>query len=431
MPFRKTINLTHERLLKVQYAPVLTLAMGLMLVRLLVLARLLEVSAFATYSAGLLVSSSFCLFACLGLLTLLQRELPIMIIRRRELVGRVLLMQCLLAAFLCTILAAVFAITSDLTLVHLSPAMLALAIAHGFSQQCFLVATVDSKSRGYSMKFSRENLTRATIISLAGCIAAALGEKAIFILIIEATLTLLISSRLLLSQFQTVPLRISTIFLIAAHRLPTLPWSSALILLTLTSLSFILINTDRWIAASLLTPLKFSQYAFAWIILMTSQSVQAVINASLFPKLAQSFASLGDRPAFSICQKTSLGLLALGSSLILPLWGILHYIISHWLTAYEESSRLLPIFFIIAILRASDFWSSYLIIIGKEKILLASNISCLSSSATIWWLMYAPKNNEISISQVAILALILTVTCYLAAALIAYLHARQTRRKKL
>ena len=55
--------LSPRRLRQLWYAPVLTLAMGLLLMRNLVMARLLDVPGFAEFSAGLLVSSTFCMLA--------------------------------------------------------------------------------------------------------------------------------------------------------------------------------------------------------------------------------------------------------------------------------------------------------------------------------------------------------------------------------
>ena len=83
------------------YAPVLTLAMGLMFVRSLVMARLLDVEAFGQYSAGILVSATFCMLGCLGLQSMLQREWPVHLVRGRERSGPVRAAQCHLVATAC------------------------------------------------------------------------------------------------------------------------------------------------------------------------------------------------------------------------------------------------------------------------------------------------------------------------------------------
>src|SRR6202047_3435213 len=92
------------RLGQLWYVPLLSSAMALMLIRTLVAARILDVNGFAKFSGALLVSSTFCMLHCLGLLQLLQRELPIQIVRHREVAGQKLIAQCLLVASGCAIL---------------------------------------------------------------------------------------------------------------------------------------------------------------------------------------------------------------------------------------------------------------------------------------------------------------------------------------
>ena len=104
MPLRLPARLTRSRLRQLWYVPLLGAAMGLMLARLLIMARMFDVPAFATYASGLLVSGSFSMLACLGLQSQLQRGLPVMIVRRRERAGAVLLAQCTFVASGCAAL---------------------------------------------------------------------------------------------------------------------------------------------------------------------------------------------------------------------------------------------------------------------------------------------------------------------------------------
>ena len=429
MPLRAPAGLTRTRLRQLWYAPLLALAMGLMLVRLLLMARLLDVPAFAVYSAGLLVSSSFCMLACLGLQSLLQRDLPVMIVRRRKHAGGVLVMQCTLVAAICATAGAAVVAVSGISLAGLSPALLVLALTHGLSQQFFLIATVDSRSRGQPLRFARENLGRALIVLAVGGAVAALGGQAAAVLATEACVSLLMAGWLLRQQFHAIPLRLIAAVRLAWRRLPATTWRSALALLAVASLGFLVINADRWLAAQWLPTSAFAQYAFAWTLLMVAQSVQVVVNASLYPMLARRHASGGGTSAFGISARASLGLLAGGALVILPLWALLDFAITRWFAAYAEARGLLPVFLVIAVLRVSDFWSSYLVVVGREGQLLMLNLMSAVVAVAAWWLLARPAAGTLRADQVALLALLLAGSGYAVAAGAAWGCARSPGRE--
>src|SRR5688572_29095745 len=91
--------LTPRRARQLWYAPVLAVATALMMLRLFALAALLDIPNFAQVGVGLLVSSTFTMLACLGLQSVLQRDMPVMFVRGRERAARVLLAQCVVAAY--------------------------------------------------------------------------------------------------------------------------------------------------------------------------------------------------------------------------------------------------------------------------------------------------------------------------------------------
>src|SRR5689334_7988913 len=130
--------------------------MGVMLLRLLLMAHLLPLSEFAAYSLGLLISSSFCMLGCLGLQSVLQRDLPVLIVRRRERVGATICLQCVVVASACAVLAWIgisLCGSASLTLGAAAP-VASIGILHGLAQQVFLVATVESRSRRETMRFA-------------------------------------------------------------------------------------------------------------------------------------------------------------------------------------------------------------------------------------------------------------------------------------
>lgn len=429
MTFRLPVWLTSYRLRQLWYAPILTLALGLMMARLLIMARILDLSAFATYSAGLLISSSFLMLGCLGLQSLLQRELPMLIVRRREFAGGILLMQCALVAIACSAAGAVTVFIGDVYLAGLSPLLLIIALIHGLSLQLFLVATVESRSRDQPLRFANQNLFRAFVLIVAGAVVAVSGLGVVAVLMTEAVSSLVFAVLLFRKQFCAIPLGLTVAITVAWRRFRCIPWRSALALLAVASFSFFLTNADRWLAAQQLPASAFAQYSFAWILLMIAQSVQAVINASLFPLLARCFVMRGGAIAYSTTLKASLFLFAIGALTSLPLWVLLDYSITKWFVTYQEARSLLPVFLVIAFLRLSDFWTSYLLVIGQEARLLTLNF--LSASvATLSWILWIRLDEKVlQIDQVALLALLLTAFGYASAAWAAWYYSREFREK--
>lgn len=429
MPFRLPVGLTLYRLRHLWYAPVLALGMGLMMLRLLIMARILDLPGYAMYSAGLLVSSSFLMLGCLGLQSLLQRDLPMFIVRRRENAGGVLLMQSVLVASICAAIGSVVVLLSEVSLAGLTPMLLVTALIHGLSLQLFLVATVESRSRGETLRFANQNLIRAMFLLVAGSAVAASGLGATMVLVTESVLSLLLAIWLFRKQFDAIPMRLIAALSLAWRRFPLIPWRSALALLAVASFGFLASNADRWFAAQQLTVSAFAQYSFAWTVLMVAQSLQVVVNAFLFPLLARCFAIRGGGIAYVTTVQASLSLLGFGMLMALPLWVLLDYFIGRWFVAYQDASSLLPVFLVIAVLRISDFWSSYLVVIGHETRLLALNVLSAALAIVIWLLSIRIDSNVIQIKQIALLALLLATIGYAVVAWAAW-HYSKTFGKK-
>src|SRR3569832_814609 len=183
---------TPRRARQLWYAPVLGLATALMMVRLFALARLLDIPNFAQVSAAFLVSSTFTMLGCLGLQSLLQRDMPMMFVRGREAAARVLLAQSVVAAYGSAAVAmlASFIVPFDFG----SPAMLvALGIVHGLSQQLFVLASVESRSRGEPLRFAAQSLVRAVIVVVAGLAAARVTGGAPWVVVAELAVSLALS----------------------------------------------------------------------------------------------------------------------------------------------------------------------------------------------------------------------------------------------
>jgi O-antigen/teichoic acid export membrane protein len=412
------VALTRFRLLQLRYVPLLALAMGLMMLRTLVAARLLDVPAFAAFSLGLLVSSTFCMLACLGLQPLLQREMPVHIVRGRERAGGMLVAQSLTVALGCAGLAGAALAVSQLWADD-GRMPLWVGLVHGLSQQFFVIATVESRSRGEPVRFARQNLLRAFAVLGAGTLAAALTGEPMLVLLAEAAMSFVLSGTVLAGVFSAARMAAVSSVRLGWRRMSRLPWRAAFALLALSIVGFLLTNVDRWIAAQSLDVQEFAHYAFAWMVLMVGQSAQTLINASVFPMLARRQAAVGLPRAYSVAARISLAGLAVAGLGALPLWWLLDYVVVHAFPAYQDARPLIGLFIAAAVLRVSDFWSSLLVIAGREAALLAANLAGAAIAGAGWWIGLQLLQLPMSAVTIGWLALLLSLAAHLVAAMLA------------
>jgi O-antigen/teichoic acid export membrane protein len=413
---RWRVTFTPARLNQLWYVPLLSSSMALMLIRTLVAARLLDVDGFAKFSGALLISNTFCMLNCLGLLQLLQRELPIQIVRHREVAGQKLIAQCLLVASGCAILG-LLAGLAGFSVAGVGPALFAIGIFHGLSQQVFLVATVESRSRGEPFRFAQQNFARSVGVLTLSASVAMTTRSANWTLMAEAVLGLILTQFALRSAWARSALASRTIYLLALRHLKALSWASALSLMAVTMISFVVLNADRWIAAQLLVRRAFAEYAFAWTILLVSQASQAVINASVYPLLARRFAGVGTMAAYRVATYASLTLLSVTAIFAMPAYWAISAAIRHWFPTYSDARALLPIFMFVAVLRLSDFWSSFLLITRLERRLLLINLSSGVIAAAIWLVWVGARiHTGLDTQDVAALAALLTTIGYIGTA---------------
>jgi O-antigen/teichoic acid export membrane protein len=413
-------ELSPYRLQQLWYIPLLSLAMGLMFVRTLIIASLLEVDGFGQFSAGLLISSTFCMLACLGLQPILHRDLPVLIERRRIRYGLVLLTQCVIVACACAAAGAIAAL-SGVSIAGFSADLFLAGLIHGLSQQLFLIATVESRSRGQPLRFSRQNLFRALIILVFGACVAYWTQSAVLTLIAEAVISLLIAHRILAGIYRAASVHAALMYKTAFRRLANVRWRSALALLLVSIVGFLLLSADRWVAAQSLASEQFAQYAFAWTVLMIAQSVQLMVSASVFPLLARRYAAVGKAAAYRLCLRVSCGLLLAGAALGLPSWLILEAGIQYAFQDYRPALALVPLFVAVAVLRISDFWTSFIIIVGFEGRLLALNILAGAFGAAIWLLWVQPwQGPALGLLEIGLLAALLSACSYMGTAVAAW-----------
>lgn len=388
------------------YVPILACAMCIMFARTLLAARVLDVSEFGLFSIGMLLSSTFCMLGCLGFYLLLQRDLPMLIAKHRRVRGAVMLRQTLLlavAGFACLLplsFAGFFSV---------SPMFFAVSVFNGLAQQIFLVVTLQSRSEGWSMRFAIENFVRALAVILVIFLTGMLSGDAAVMLFAEATITLAISTEIYFSLCRRGGLSSAALWLVAARGLIKVRWATPLTLLATGVVGFVIMNGDRWLAASLLGHDQFALYAFAGIVLLLAQSVQSMINVSVFPYLAKCYAISGKIATGRKALRYSMVVLVSSLCLSLPAYWLVGYAIDAFFPNYGMSMQFLGWFLLIASLRMADFLTSFLIITGNEAWLLAINFGAVGFSVLVWVALLACKLAEIQPLTIVWLAVTVTV----------------------
>jgi O-antigen/teichoic acid export membrane protein len=406
------------------YLPVLAAAMGLMLARTVLLALVVDVEQFGAFSAGLLVSATFSMLACLGLQQMLLRDMSIHVVRQRERLGMLLLAQCVLVASACAVAAAPLGVLGH-AVAGLSGTAFAVAILHGLAQQLFLLATVESRSRGNPLRFAKDNLARAVAVSAAGLGAAAWTQSATVALLVEAAISLALAGALLKGSFARSRLRVGAAFRLGLRRLPRIAWGSALALLAVTVLSFAVGNADRWLAAQQLPPVTFAHYAFAWTLLVVAQSLQVMVNAAIFPALARRFARNGARSALAMAARCSCFAMVLGALGSLLAWLSIDMAFERWFAAYAAAREVVPLLLFMAVLRMSDFWSSYMMVVGSEGRLFWVTALAGVFGLIGWAGWAAPWGRALTMLDAAALGAALAASSYAATATAAALDVRR------
>lgn len=393
--------------------------MALMMLRILVMARILDVPGFGRYSAGLLISTTFCMLGCVGLQSLLQRDMPIMAARGRLRRPLVLMLQALLVACACAV-AALAAPLLNVSAAGLPPPLLAIAIVHGLSQQLFLVVTVESRSVGDPIRYSRQNLVRAVaIVACSAAVAKVTGSPA-WALAVEAAITIVLAAAILARMGRANGVSLTALARVAYRRRTRANWSAALVFLAISLVASAVSSVDRWFGASLLSVNEFAQYAFAGVAVLIAQSAQSMINASVYPSLARRYAREGQAAAYSLSARVSLALLGGAALISIPVYFAVVPAVRRWYPAYEGALSILWLVLAVGVVRVSDFWSSFLMICGHERRLLALHVIAGCAVCAVWGVALLARGPvSATLADFAWLALALSLAVHLGAAIAA------------
>jgi O-antigen/teichoic acid export membrane protein len=378
-------SLTNSRYRRRQlwYLPVLGTAMSLMLLRLVWLANWLPVDGFASLAFGLLLSTGLGILGALGLQPLLQRDLPGMLVHGRETEGRRLLLQTSLVAGGCFLLALPIAYLGPMASEY-SAQIWAAGLLHGLAQQFFLIVTTDSRSRGDPLRFAFDNLYRAVAALIVAWPVATITGSAAQVLAAEALVSFVLSALAMRRTLHRAGPGLLDSLSDALASIGRIPWRNAGLLLAVSLLGHGLLNIDRWVASAWLNKPQFAQYAFVAIGLMIAQSLQSLLNAAIFPLVARRRATEGTHAAHQISHRLALASLAIGA-LVAPLVVLVaQQVVKLWLPQYLPALPLAWPLCTLAVLRLSDFYSTFLLVSGQERVLTLVNLAiCLAAGAAV------------------------------------------------
>lgn len=415
--------LTPHRIRQAGYAPLLAAGMGVMFVRLLVMARLLDIEQFAVLSAGLVVSSLISTFSCFGLFLHLQRKLPVHLARRHHRAAAVQLSQTVIAALAIGGVgmavglsgASIGGVTSD---------MILFGSVHGVSQQLFMIATTESRSDNDPIRYSLQHLVRSTATVLLAVPAAVLLGSAEAVLIAETAVAVAAVLIILATVARRLNASAPRAAALGIRSFGRVDWISMLSLLTYSIIAAISVQADRWISSVSLSPIDFAHYSFAWIIMIFALSAQALINASVYPMIARRFALAGASSAYRLAALASSATLVVCAILIVPSVLVANSVIGRFFPGYEDAATLVPILAAAGIFRVSDFWSTFLIVAGRERSALLATVVSLTVTFALWYL--AIEREQLRPVHLAYLALsIAAVTYVVAFAMCWYARKRQ------
>ena len=360
------------------YIPILGISMLFMLARSVLQAKTLGIEEFANYSISILISSSFCVLGALGLQSIIQRELPVYLKHGRLYRSLKLIM---LSVIITILLMCIFGFSAFVSYTAVardqeySVEVFLYGLVHGGMQQVFLILTVFSRSQLRMYRFSWEYLSRSLLVVFMGLLVSYFLNSGVLAILAEALATLVVSVFIACRVFGGYAAKVKKIFIISLLGFKKVPWSESLGLMVLMIVSFLSVNIDRWSAFFLLQKKEVALYSFFLIIVAAAQSFQSIVNSGVYPYLARSPEARVKN--FSHILKLALLVFFLGFLFYIPFEYLLNYIVFKFFYEYSEMLGLLPIIYLLALIKASDFWSSYLLVLKCERYLTVVSASSI------------------------------------------------------
>ena len=279
------------------------------------------------------------------------------------------------------------------------------------------------------MRFATQQVCRSLSLAVVGSLIAGSIHSAEFCLVAEIAVSCGIAGFLFRRQRIATQSSLHALLRSAAATAPRLPWPAAATLCTTGLVGFFLQSADRWWASSTLSKPVFASYALAANILTVASAGQAMVGTVLFPALVTSFSGGRIRSSLRLACKTTL--ILFGAAAAAALAGYL--VVERFRTSFEgpftAAFSIAPLLLITGIFRFSEFFSSALIVIGKERQLLVANIASFAIGALVWMSSRRLLTSNENLGAPALLGLCVTAAQFLTlGAVVALLYQSPKRR---
>jgi O-antigen/teichoic acid export membrane protein len=394
-------HFTPHRIRQASYAPLLAAGMGIMFLRLLVLARLLDIAEFAALSGALIVSSFIVTISCFGLFLHLQRRLPVHLARGQRRAAAVQMAQTVVAALAVAAIGVAIG-AGGIGIGGISPQMIAIGAVHGLAQQLFLIATTESRSSNEPLRYAVQHFMRSTAsVALALPVAVWLGSASL-VLAAEAFVSGMAALLIMANAGRRLRVSLPLAGSLSLRSFGRVEWVSMMALLTYSVISSVSSQIDRWLSSAYLAERDFAHYSFAWTVMIAALSLQALINASVYPMIARRLTLAGPRAAWRLAAFASLAMFALSAVLIAPALWAAGLVVNRFLPDYADALPLFLPMAIAAALRLSDFWSSLLIIGGRERAALSATLACLVVVMAVWFMLVGDAVTGLDLAWLAV-----------------------------
>ncbi len=347
------------------YVLILGLANVISIGRIFVYARFISVEEFGYYATLTLVSNVFLLIGSLGFITELQKTLPIYFKKNEPYKVLEVIFQITIivtVVFTGSVILCLF----NFKILEVDRFVLFVGLLGGLSQLLFSIVTSETRAKLLLNKYSSEILFRNIAIILAGLAIIFFSKAAILIFLIESVITLIIAV-LLFRKFTSgiIKYGFSKIVTSAYAGLKDYKWTLLLSMFSISILAFIMQNGERYLAKSNLTITSFAVLSFGLIVPSIANTVQAILNSSIFTNQVLRYSEFGKKSAIKYSIKVSLSFLIFFMIISIPMYFLSEIGISKYYPKYIEIVQYLPLIYGAFIIRSSDFISNIFIIINK------------------------------------------------------------------
>jgi O-antigen/teichoic acid export membrane protein len=411
--------------------PLLGVSAVVSLAKLMIYARLVSADEYGAISQMFLVGNTFGIVGSLGFYLLALREMPGLHVRRREFGMAVLLTQSLMVSTLTTLAASLVLIpfaSAGVSSLKIGGLGLTVGLFYAWAQLCFQIVTTDARSRLEMTRYSADLALRAIVTTAAGVAAIVLAWSSYAVVLAETLVTLAAALWIGAGVVARARIAFAKLAWMAARRLKLAAWRASIVLMLGSLLGFLTSAADRWLAAFFLDLKQFGYYAFAWTSIAMAQTFQFLINASLFPLISRRYWASSSREAFRLSAYLSFGLAALGAVAAAALAPFIDLAIDRWFPQQTGAVALVEPLLIAAVLRVADFWSSYLLVIRRETLLLNLQIATLTGVGAIYWIVTLGRGQAPTAQSLAGLAVALAAGNFTLCGAAAWLN-RETKSR--